>query len=270
MKNNCTAVLSSIMILILFIIAIVIYRGDQREEELLKAEELGIIETYEEGSLNWNIALGYEKRVEKHLKKGADPNQKDMDYPLTVALKSQNPEAIIKILLKYGATETNTGSLPWEIMAYVRSWEQKELLLGSCKCRAEEWNKVLKGDSRNEYAEIFVPHFALGVAAYDGDVACISCAFDAGADVNLQDEYGRTALMFACLIDEAYAGSNKMIENKLESIKLLVEHGADVEMQNEEGKLAKDYFRKSIELIKEQNRYEDNRDNIEQVEKLLK
>ena len=61
-------------------------------------------------------------------------------------------------------------------------------------------------------------------AAYDGHYKCVKLLIEAGADANLQDEDGNTALMDAArgaLIEESYRHQSKCV-------KILLAQGAEV------------------------------------------
>jgi ankyrin repeat protein len=54
-----------------------------------------------------------------------------------------------------------------------------------------------------------------------------------GADVNLSNNNGTTPLIFSCMY------------NKIESVKVLIEHKADTSAKDSEGKTALDYAREN-------------------------
>ncbi len=58
-----------------------------------------------------------------------------------------------------------------------------------------------------------------------------------GADINLQDKKGWTALMLACFFEQDKAA------------KLLLEHGADVNIKNRKGKTALDIGYKNAKIL---------------------
>ena len=63
-------------------------------------------------------------------------------------------------------------------------------------------------------------------AAYKGDVDAMKIALRTGIDIDAQDEFGRTALIFA--VD----GKN------VDAVQMLIEQGADLEIQSEHGATA--------------------------------
>ena len=101
-------------------------------------------------------------------------------------------------------------------------------------------------------------------AALLGQDRCVQVLLDAGADINAQDEVGRTALMEACiafkrdtisillernanvnlfdnngctaLMRAAYGGYPSLVEK-------LLSYGADKDMQDKQGNTALDYVR---------------------------
>ncbi|MGD6870919.1 ankyrin repeat domain-containing protein [Sutcliffiella horikoshii] len=73
----------------------------------------------------------------------------------------------------------------------------------------------------------------------------------AGADLNVQNDNGNTALMFACSLSGYLLDGD---EELIHSINLLINHGAKVELSNHEGKTALDIareegFAEAIELL---------------------
>ena len=60
-------------------------------------------------------------------------------------------------------------------------------------------------------------------AAFLGHDRCVEVLLDAGADINAQDEVGRTALMEAC------------VAFKKDVIRLLISRGADVNLCDNNG-----------------------------------
>ena len=103
-------------------------------------------------------------------------------------------------------------------------------------------------------------------AAFLGRDRCVEVLLDAGADINTQDEVGRSALMEACiafkrdtialllnrnanvnlfdnngctaLMRAAYGGYASLVEK-------LLSYGADKDMQDKQGNTALDYVRES-------------------------
>ncbi len=65
-----------------------------------------------------------------------------------------------------------------------------------------------------------------GSARY-GQLDCIQTFLKIGVDINLKDEYGNTALIYACKYSNTISN--------IETLKLLLEHGADVNLQDRDG-----------------------------------
>lgn len=224
---------------------------NKHAEELERAEEMGIIELYDENGLNWNISLGKIKLVEEQLASGINPNEKEIDYPLTVAIKSDYSNKMTKLLLKYGAVKTNSNSFPWEIIAYVKEKEVKIELLKEYECDSQEWNRVVE-DYEDECKSLFIPHFALGLAAFNGEKEVVSMLLKSreSIDVNLQDDYGRTALMLACFITDKDIKDVCMVKNKIWIAEKLLLNDANVFVKDYKGNTSMDYFQKSILNLK--------------------
>ena len=64
----------------------------------------------------------------------------------------------------------------------------------------------------------------------------------AGVDVNLADEKGKTALMWAASADESpWPSSIEFKKKQAETVKMLISAGADVNASDSAGKTALDY-----------------------------
>ncbi|MCM3006058.1 ankyrin repeat domain-containing protein [Priestia koreensis] len=75
-----------------------------------------------------------------------------------------------------------------------------------------------------------------------------------GANPNIQDQHGYTVLMFACMFNEHLSYGNAYL---VDYMKMLIEKGADISLQNSQGKsaldIARDYqFEEAIELLEGQ------------------
>jgi ankyrin repeat protein len=81
---------------------------------------------------------------------------------------------------------------------------------------------------------------ALIAAATAGRRAVVQRLLAAGADPNLQDAAGRTALI-AAVASEACTAARPACEERLEVMKALLEHGARTDIRDREGKTALDY-----------------------------
>jgi uncharacterized protein len=80
--------------------------------------------------------------------------------------------------------------------------------------------------------------FAINSAAVKNNMTLLRLFIEKGADVNVQNWSGDTALICAT----KYAGGQK------ETVKLLLEAGANVELQDEDGKTALDYAKEKGHL----------------------
>ena len=130
---------------------------------------------------------------------------------------------------------------------------------GSCEvlsCLLENGADVNKGANNN-----CTP---LMIASKKGNVNNVACLIRHGADIDLQDEYGKTALHYAvenyhgscevlsCLLEngaDVNKGANNnctplMIASKMSNVNnvaLLIRHGADIDLQNKNGRTALHY-----------------------------
>jgi hypothetical protein len=73
---------------------------------------------------------------------------------------------------------------------------------------------------------------ALMLAAENGRTDAVKLLVERGAEVDLRDQWGRTALMYACSYEEAST------PERLEIIKFLIDRGADVNAKTESGETA--------------------------------
>jgi ankyrin repeat protein len=167
---------------------------------------------------------------------GADVNARsnDMRTPLMIAARRPGNTAAVKLLLERGANLNPNAhpaaeSSPLIEAATAGDAESVELLLGhgaevkaagevalemaySMQCSKCAALLIAKGLAKEDYSLALVNSAALG------DVNCVRQLLDHGADVKFVDPLGRTALMYAAASDLL----------PLDVVKLLVEHGADI------------------------------------------
>lgn len=156
---------------------------------------------------------------------GADVNILDAnnESPLHTAVLWKNTQ-IVKLLLSSGADVHGAGGYPPIIIA--PNMEIYNILI---KAGASPYTKGPDGRT-----------CLMGAAAF-GDVKIITELLRLGLEVNAQDDYGITPLMYA------------INSEKEEKVKLLLEHGADVSIVSKYGetamKIAKRRKIKKIELL---------------------
>lgn len=167
---------------------------------------------------------------------GADVNARssDMRTPLMIAARRPGNTAGVKFLLQHGANlnpnaHPGAESSPLIEAATAGDAESVELLLEygaevkaagevalemayNMRCSKCAALLIAKGLTKEDYSLALVNSAALG------DLNCVRQMLDHGADVKFVDPLGRTALMYAAASDLL----------PLDVIKLLVEHGADI------------------------------------------
>jgi ankyrin repeat protein len=170
------------------------------------------------------------------LSHGADVNarSRDMRTPLMIAARKPGNSVVVKLLLDKGANPNpnlhpSAESSPLLEAANAGDAASVEMLIGKgaeVKPVGEmainmavtmECSKCLSLLTAKEIDE---KDYSLALAdiAITGDVSAVKMLLDHGADVNIVDPLGRTALMYAAASDNL----------PLEVVKMLVEHGADV------------------------------------------
>lgn len=78
---------------------------------------------------------------------------------------------------------------------------------------------------------------ALIIASRFSNVQYVKALVEFGADLNVKDNLGRTALMKAATFrNSTESGIRRIIEKKLKIVRLLVEAGADLSLKDSEGK----------------------------------
>ena len=220
--------------------------------------------------INNAIYLEDNKKLEKLLEEGNDPNEIYMDEPAIYhacfAGANTNVEAV-ELLLQYGADPNLRGygeeSLMECFFVYDYGWDtggkEDSGVFEAIKVLVENGYDVNEVDEEN----ISILMYAMNLEYYLGYSDNENSAFDIvrflideGADVNHIDNEGRTVLMWACgttgewddiMYDEP--PSNKpLIENKYDFsfdydiIKLLIDSGADNTIKDNNGFTAFDYF----------------------------
>jgi ankyrin repeat protein len=159
--------------------------------------------------------------VQALLDYGVDPNQiwkdlrsfnKDKISPLRVALRAKNNE-VANLLLKYGADIRADAMAGMIVEAMVK--KDKEVI----RFLVERGGNLddTKGYSLKRGLS------PLMYAAQIGDVSYLQYFLDNGAEIDLQNGNGDTALIKAVLAEN------------LNSVFLLITHGADVNIENKEG-----------------------------------
>ena len=161
------------------------------------------------------------------------------DIPVGVlfsAIESQSSE-MVQLLLDYGTAQVHPTA----------DGKTSALMLASYQGNSEIVKMLLeKGAKVNLQNEKKVS--ALILAAGQGNVEVLKQLLERGADVNLKGEGGSTALLSAFLAKEQYVPQWQA--NKVEMIKLLLNHDADVKVRDgHHTALSCAIAMKSIEII---------------------
>lgn len=186
-------------------------------------------------ALMWAATSDFEK-VRVLVAHGADVNAKsdDLRTPLMIAAGRPGATAMVKFLLEHGANPNPTKnpmaeSSPLVQAALAADPESMRLLIAKgadvkaagpmaltmammLHCRECTDLLVQQNLDKDAYT------FALLNIAVDTDVREVGLLLDHGAEVNVVDPFGRTALHYAAISDEMRA----------DVVKLLIEHGAKV------------------------------------------
>jgi hypothetical protein len=173
------------------------------------------------------------KRVKKLLKKGADPNARNVVSwtPLHIAA-SKNHIEIAKLLLEHGAdpnVQEEHGRTPLHVAASKNYVDVvKPLLEHGADPNTQDENG----------------HTPLHVAAFYGHVDVVRLLLEHGADPNIQNKNGETPLHVAAS------------EGHVDIVRLLLEHGANPTLKDKDGKTPLDLakaegHREVVSLIEE-------------------
>jgi|GEM_PF-2312432 len=173
------------------------------------------------------------ERVKKLLKKGADPNARNVVSwtPLHVAA-SKNHIEITKLLLEHGAdpnVQEEHGRTPLHVAASKNHVDVVKLLLE-------------RGADPNTQDEN--GHTPLHYSAFYGQVDVVRLLLEHGADPNIQNKDGETPLHVAAS------------EGHVDIVRLLLEHGANPTLKDKDGKTPLDLakaegHREVVSLIEE-------------------
>lgn len=190
--------------------ALVIAAKNGNADECIRLLKLGALpDSAIDGvpALTWACYKGHVKIVELLIKNQADVNivDRDIDTPL-IAAAFGNKVEIVKLLLK--AKKINVGFKNFANKTALDIAKEKgfsdiaQLLMTNQPFRIEQFNAALLAASRN------------------GNLNEVKTALEKGANINIQDEEGRTALMIACSrID-------------IEMVKFLVAKGANANLKD--------------------------------------
>ena len=170
------------------------------------------------------------------VERGANVNAISDNFrtPLMIAARKPDGAEVVRYLLEHGAnpnpnTHPDTASSPLLEAATAGNAESFEALVQHGAKIGDDAGPIMAAAITTQCArclELAVPKvkskfmftMALLQTAYLGDSATVKIMLDHGADVNMSDPFGHTALM--------YAAESDVIP--LEDVKLLVAHGADV------------------------------------------
>ncbi len=190
-------------------------RNSEKEDNLLIASSI----------------YGHNNIIEKCIEAGIDINAQDKngDTALIIACRKRNAETV-KLLLKHNANTTlenhNKKTAMWEAWNDSKKWgksEIEEILIkngvSSIKGLGDENIDETDKNGRT----------ALMLVCEKGVPEKVAELLEKGADPNIQDKRGKTALMFAC----------KSIPKKVE---LLLNNGASPNIQDNYGKTALYYL----------------------------
>jgi ankyrin repeat protein len=159
--------------------------------------------------------------------------------PLMIAARKPDGAAVVQYLLEHGAnpnpnTHPDSASSPLLEAATAGSAKSFEALLQHGAKIGDDGASIMAAAVTSRCAqclELAVPKvgqkfmftIALLQTAYLGDTAAVKVMLDHGADVNMPDPFGHTALMYAAVSDVI----------SLDEVKLLVAHGADVNAKSQ-------------------------------------
>jgi serine/threonine-protein phosphatase 6 regulatory ankyrin repeat subunit B len=179
------------------------------------------------------VETGYTETVELLLKQGANIDAQDNiigNSALFVAVKNDDTK-MTKLLLDYGADINMQDNELWSPLMWAshRGYTEVTTLLLEYEAQVNLQNKF--GLS------------ALMLASQNNNIQAMQKLLENGADVNIQNNDGFSALMIAScilydgILSELYNnyGISYQREQNLETVGLLLKHGANVNMQNNQG-----------------------------------
>ncbi|MGI4791559.1 MAG: ankyrin repeat domain-containing protein [Janthinobacterium lividum] len=157
------------------------------------------------------------------LENGADPNlrrQPDMMTPLMLAVFMRN-HAMVDLLLDHGADvnavqERAISETALSTAAYKGDFALVQRLLKAGATIKDSQTALIWAGRDNDYAEDQRENYA----------SITGLLLEAGANINAQDVYGRTALMMVC---------GETLRSSASAVKFLLEQGADVNLRSRSG-----------------------------------
>jgi len=203
--------------------------GKQELVELLLAHGAQVNAKNHQGctALVWAVEYHYPEVVQALLTAGADPEATDeLGQSVLISAISRGQKSIIELLLANGANVSQTSH--WPLIHTIAGGNQKdiiELLLA-------------KGIDIDASAADGTTPLMLAVKERKDEV--VATLLDNGADVNLADHKGNTALIFAVLAPCSCCPHPSF--HTVNRTKVLLSSGAHLYHKNNEGKTALDYL----------------------------
>ena len=207
--------------------------------------------------LHVSAMKGYHDTAKLLIENGADVNIKDNDdwTPLRWAV-CENKYDIVKLLIEFGADPfitDNDGKTPLDICQNddIRSLLEKYM---------EEYHSIQEKIKRNEPSIFDID--LLDFAYYNNLIEVKKCVYSGKFDINVQDDKGYTPLMYA------------ITNHNLQMVEFLVEQGADINLNNNEGdsplKIAYKFSRDIAEYLFEKGAIDKNvedrkQDNVDKT-----
>ena len=168
--------------------------------------------------LSFAASMGNTAMMEAFLENGANPNQLDEDMGMSLAasaVMSGNTE-MLELLIQHGA-DLNTGTTPPLTFAMVRGDKTLVELLLKNGAKPQDGQSEHVAQDKPELAALLKRHAGTDwhAAVKSGDLVAVIVALDAGAEIDVEGEHGRTALQLA------------IVSNHPELALFLLERGAD-------------------------------------------